>query len=247
MAVEVWKSLSDYMHLQNLKKWHCAFRWHNTSWCLATKHPKVVYTSYLLWGLTLHKTQMFVYYCKISNIRCIKSLKCFSSCSCLCAIYWSQLLSREWRCSWSTSPKHHQAICTISSSYVNSNWSYSPETVKLGVDLCDLDLWPWPFAWTSLLSLVITPENFMMIRWWEHGEKDVTDGQTDGRTSVLHIWYKYQVKLDAPHSAPTYLCSHLLAVIFLDRKFPSIPVDCLQYSWSSENTTDLPISQLIFQ
>ena len=25
------------------------------------------------------------------------------------------------------------------------------------------DLWPWPFAWTSLLSVVITPENFMMI------------------------------------------------------------------------------------
>ena len=44
------------------------------------------------------------------------------------------------------------------------------------------DLWPWPFAWTSLLSMVITPENFMMIRWWEHGEKGVTDGQTDGQT-----------------------------------------------------------------
>ena len=44
------------------------------------------------------------------------------------------------------------------------------------------DLWPWPFAWTSLLSLVITSENFMMIRWWEHGEKGVTDGQTDGQT-----------------------------------------------------------------
>ena len=26
------------------------------------------------------------------------------------------------------------------------------------------DLWHWPFAWTSLLLLVITPENFMMIR-----------------------------------------------------------------------------------
>ena len=38
------------------------------------------------------------------------------------------------------------------------------------------DLWPWPFAWTSLLTMVITPENFMMIRWWEHGEKGVTDG-----------------------------------------------------------------------
>ena len=44
------------------------------------------------------------------------------------------------------------------------------------------DPWPWPFAWTSLLSLVITPENFMMIRWWKHGEKGVTDGQTDRQT-----------------------------------------------------------------
>ena len=44
------------------------------------------------------------------------------------------------------------------------------------------DLWPWPFAWTSLLSLVITPENFMMIGWWEHSQKGVTDGRTDGQT-----------------------------------------------------------------
>ena len=44
------------------------------------------------------------------------------------------------------------------------------------------DLWPWPFAWTSLLTMVMTPEIFMMIRWWEHGEKGVTDRQTDGQT-----------------------------------------------------------------
>ena len=44
------------------------------------------------------------------------------------------------------------------------------------------DLWPWTFAWTSLLTMVITPENFMMIQWWEHGEKGVTDRQTDRRT-----------------------------------------------------------------
>ena len=30
------------------------------------------------------------------------------------------------------------------------------------------DLWPWAFAWTSLLSLVITRENFMMVQWWKH-------------------------------------------------------------------------------
>ena len=88
---------------------------------------------------------------------------------------------------WETighSPKHYQAICIISSSYMNSNCSYSPETVKLGCDLRDpdFDLWPRPFAWTSLLSLVITPENFMMIRWWEHSQKGVTDGRTDSQT-----------------------------------------------------------------
>ena len=41
------------------------------------------------------------------------------------------------------------------------------------------DLWPWTFTWTSLLSLAITPENFVMIRWWEHSQKGVTDRQTD--------------------------------------------------------------------
>ena len=44
------------------------------------------------------------------------------------------------------------------------------------------DLWPWAFAWTLPWSLVITPENFMMIRWWEHSQKGVTDGRTDGQT-----------------------------------------------------------------
>ena len=57
-----------------------------------------------------------------------------------------------------------------------------------------LSPWPWPLTsdldllhghhfgpWTSLWSLVITPENFMMIRWWEHCQKGVTDRQTDRR------------------------------------------------------------------
>ena len=44
------------------------------------------------------------------------------------------------------------------------------------------DLWPWTFAWILLWSLAITPENFMMIRWWEHSQKGVTDGRTDGQT-----------------------------------------------------------------
>ena len=94
---------------------------------------------------------------------------------------------------------------------MNSNRSYGPETTKWGHDLCDLtfDLWPWPFAWTSCLSVELTPENFRMIRWEEHCQKLVTDEQTDGQTdgqmeiSVLRaawsqlkiyvswFWFKY--------------------------------------------------------
>ena len=45
------------------------------------------------------------------------------------------------------------------------------------------DLWPWPFAWTSLLSLVIN----WKILWWYDGRNIVkkvwqTDRQTDGQT-----------------------------------------------------------------
>ena len=121
---------------------------------------------------------------------------------------------------------------------MNSNWSYSPETLNLGqnrqcFEPCDpeiwrmtlkitrapllssikfyssfhhhiwiktgvtvrkrlswfmtsvtliFDLWPWPLAWTSLLSLVMTPEEFVMIWWQEHSEQGVTDRQTDIQT-----------------------------------------------------------------
>ena len=57
-------------------------------------------------------------------------------------------------------------------------------------------LWSWPFAWTSPLSVVITHKNFMIIRWRQHSEKGVTDGQTDGRTDwTLHraAWSQLKV------------------------------------------------------
>ena len=63
---------------------------------------------------------------------------------------------------------------------MNSNWSYSPETVKMGRDLCDLDLWPLTLTFCMDLTSVIG--NNMMIRWWEHSQKGVTDRRTDGQT-----------------------------------------------------------------
>ena len=87
-------------------------------------------------------------------------------------------------------PKQHQALCIISSPYVNSNWSYGPEKAKLGLTSVTLtfDLWPYPVAWKLLLSLVITSENFMMIQWWEHSEKAITNRQMDRRTDRGTDW-----------------------------------------------------------
>ena len=114
----------------------------------------------------------------------------------------------------------------ISSSYVNSNWSYSPETAKLGYDLCDLDLWPWPFAWTSLLSLVITPENFVMIQWQEDSEKVwQTDRRTDGRTErgVLRAaWSQLKKILKKKHKkvrAPIKLTYHWSWQLYISVQF----------------------------
>ena len=56
-----------------------------------------------------------------------------------------------------------------------------PNWGKICFDLCDLDLWPSPFAWASRLSMVITLKNFR-IRWQEHCQKAwQTDGWTDGK------------------------------------------------------------------
>ena len=84
-------------------------------------------------------------------------------------------------------------------------------SVTLTFDLC-----PWPFAWTSLLSMVITSENFMMIRWEEHNKKDVIDRPTDRRTDGPSLvapkkWYQYQHL----HLTPKIYDTHIhIAAIF---------------------------------
>ena len=90
------------------------------------------------------------------------------------------------------------------------------------------------------------------------------------RTSVLHIWYKYQVKLDAPHSAPnTYIVIflqlfsligsfHLIQLVVFDtadfliiplifHSSSSIAIDLPIIQSISNNTLDLPIQQLVFR
>ena len=74
----------------------------------------------------------------------------------------------------------HCKFCTLFSSHLwiqtgvtvqrRLNWD---KIVLISVTLT-FDHWPWPFAWTSPLSIVIAPENFTMIRRAENSEKGVT-------------------------------------------------------------------------
>ena len=58
----------------------------------------------LIWGAPNHKTLISL----------------VSFCSCLCAIYWSQVFSREWRCSWSSADRR----CSNCSWLVNISIAY---------------------------------------------------------------------------------------------------------------------------
>ena len=102
---------------------------------------------------------------------------------------------------WMTLKNNRAPLLSIIKLYASSHhhmWIQTGVTVRKRLSwvvtsvTLTFDLWPWPFAWTSLLSLVITPENFMMIGWWEHSKKGVTDrrtdGQTDGRTDRRTDW-----------------------------------------------------------
>ena len=100
---------------------------------------------------------------------------------------------------------HHMWIQTGVTVRKRSSWVVTSVTLTF-------DLWPWPFAWTLPWSVVITPENFMMIRWWEHSQKGVTDGQTDRQTdrqteNTIHraAWSQLKIVSDmAPCSRPTW-------------------------------------------
>ena len=76
---------------------------------------------------------------------------------------------------------HHMWIQTGVMVPKQVNWILTPVTLTF-------DIWPWPFPWTLFLSIIITPENFMIIRWEEHCQKGVTDGQTDRQRNRQTDW-----------------------------------------------------------
>ena len=63
---------------------------------------------------------------------------------------------------------HHMWIQTGVTVWKRVSWVMTSVTLTF-------ELWPWPFVWTFLLSLVITPEKFVAMQWEEHSETGVTD------------------------------------------------------------------------
>ena len=61
-----------------------------------------------------------------------------SSCSCLCAVYWSQVISRVWRCSWSSADRRcSNYVWVINNFIVYKGASYIRGlTVALLYDYC---------------------------------------------------------------------------------------------------------------
>ena len=70
-------------------------------------------------------------------------------------------------------------ICTGATVRKSPNWG----KICLTSVILTFDLWSRPFTWTLHLPIIIiTPENFRVIRWPEHYEKVVTDGRMDRQT-----------------------------------------------------------------
>ena len=87
---------------------------------------------------------------------------------------------------WKITRPHLLCHIKLCASFHHHMWIRTGVTIQkrlicvLTTVLLTFNIWPWPFAWTSLLTLIITPENFMMTPWWEHSENVwQTDGQTD--------------------------------------------------------------------
>ena len=94
---------------------------------------------------------------------------------------WPWNLTDDLEKQYGTSPKYHQALCIISSPYVNSNWSYSPELLKIS-------------GWYD-------DRNIVKKVWRTDGQTDRrTDGRTDGRKerSVLRAAWSHLKWPDCP-------------------------------------------------
>ena len=126
---------------------------------------------------------------------------------------------------WRMTLKNHRAplLCYFKpcASFRSYMWIQTGVTVRKQINWVltsvtwTFGLWPWHLAWTSLLSMVITPENFMMIRLQDHGEKiRVTDRQTDRRTERIVLRAAWsQLKMSRSSDPLIFITSYFYTCI----------------------------------
>ena len=104
-----------------------------------------------------------------------------------------------------------------------------------------VDIWPWSFAWTSLLSMVITPENFMMIWWGEHSEKGVIKTDRWTERSVLRAAWS-QLKTQWRPTDELWWTT-----ITVDSLILQLPMCFLKPKWPNQDLTYCPMTRLPIQ
>ena len=85
---------------------------------------------------------------------------------------------------WATSSyvHHFKAICELKLLELWCGKAQTEAKFALTSVTLTFDIWPWPLAWASLMSMVITPKNFMLTWWKQQNEKGVKSRQLDRRT-----------------------------------------------------------------
>ena len=118
---------------------------------------------------------------------------------------WSQQTIRHLFYSTSSFRQHFVTICKFKLELWSGNAQIAAKFALTCVTL-SFDIWPWPFTWTLHLSMVITPENFIMIPWEEHSEEGVTDRRLAGQKEVFpwgrKVLYKKVIQYFSPPGEP---------------------------------------------
>ena len=107
-------------------------------------------------------------------------------------------------------------------------WNVTDDLEKCVLTSVTFDLWPWPFTWTSLLPMAITPD-FMMMRWEEHCEK-----RCHRRTNGHVFWKVYACFSAEPLQTRLYpliftTCNVLIQEYLFHQKANFVSHDYHQY------------------
>ena len=101
-----------------------------------------------------------------------------SSCSCLCPIYWSQVLSREWRWSWNSADRRCSNYIWI----INNFIAYEGASYIIGlISVKDFRIFPFLYIYISLLCVYV----HLYIFLWYSSNIDFTICDHDGNTYFL--------------------------------------------------------------